>query len=398
MQPKQRAPHEFERRVLLAVAGTTPQILTETLYALTQSAQPFVPTEVHVVTTTEGAHRIRLQLLDKTKGKFHEFCHDYGLAGQIAFPPENVKILTDVTGKTLQDIVSPEDNENAADQIVAWLRSFTQDEDCAIHACLAGGRKTMGFYLGYGLSLYGREQDRLSHVLVSPEFEGHREFFYKPPASQTIFARSMVGALVDERPITTDDAKIWLAEIPFVRLREGIPSELLDGKASYTDAVQAVQQSLPNSLLKIDIPNRQLICGGVAVKFSPRELAFYTWHAQRRLAHGDAAWISWKDTLGRDNPQMNEYFSAYLAVLGHDRMHPDYEEARRAFAEGFGKDDWANMLHHVNGGIRQELGKHRGHPFELHAIKGDRGNLKKYALTYPEDKIEIKGLSLGGND
>ena len=57
-------------------------------------------------------------------------------------------------------------------------------------------------------------------------------------------------------------SKIWLAEIPFVRLREGIPSELLDGKASYTDAVQAVQQSLPNSLLKIDIRIASLSAAG----------------------------------------------------------------------------------------------------------------------------------------
>jgi CRISPR-associated protein (TIGR02584 family) len=31
---------------------------------------------------------------------------------------------------------------------------------------IAGGRKTMGFYAGYALSLYGRAQDRMSHVLV----------------------------------------------------------------------------------------------------------------------------------------------------------------------------------------------------------------------------------------
>ena len=29
----------------------------------------------------------------------------------------------------------------------------------------------MGFYLGYALSLYGRTQDRLSHVLVSSPYE-----------------------------------------------------------------------------------------------------------------------------------------------------------------------------------------------------------------------------------
>ena len=286
MQFEHRAPHEYPRRALLAVAGTTPQILTETLFALSQSDPPFVPTEVHVATTSEGANRIRLQLLDEQNGKFHAFCRDYGLTGKIDFLPENVKVLADGAGHALRDIVSPRDNELAADQIVQWLRSFTRDADCAIHACLAGGRKTMGFYLGYGLSLYGREQDRLSHVLVSPEFEGHREFFYKPPAAQTLYGRSMVGALMDERLVSTDDAKIWLAGIPFVRLRDGLPAALLDGTSSYTEAVQAAQQSLPDNTLVIDLPGRRIVCGGIPVKLPPRELAFYAWHAQRRLRPG----------------------------------------------------------------------------------------------------------------
>ena len=36
----------------------------------------------------------------------------------------------------------------------------------------------MGYYLGYALSLFGRSQDRLSHVLVSDGYEGHPEFYY----------------------------------------------------------------------------------------------------------------------------------------------------------------------------------------------------------------------------
>lgn len=139
-----RAPQEYPRRVLLAVAGTTPQILTETLYALTQSATPFIPTEVHVMTTSEGAHRIRLQLLDKENGKFLEFCRDYGLTRKITFKPSNVKVLSNGGRERLQDIVSP------------------RDPDCAIHACFAGGRKTMGFYLEYSTDLVFRSDATLS--------------------------------------------------------------------------------------------------------------------------------------------------------------------------------------------------------------------------------------------
>jgi CRISPR-associated protein NE0113 (Cas_NE0113) len=124
----------------------------------------------------------------------------------------------------------------------------------------------MGFYLGYGLSLFGREQDRLSHVLVSPEFESHREFFYKPPKAQTLYGRIMVGAIVDERPISTADAKIWLAEIPFVRLRDGLTKELLEGKITLTHAVRAIQASLPISDLMVDLARHKLTCGGIGIR------------------------------------------------------------------------------------------------------------------------------------
>jgi len=390
LQSEHRAPHEYPRRVLLAVAGTTPQILTETLYALSQLEPPFIPTEVHVVTTSEGAHRIRLQLLDTLSGKFHAFCRDYGMTGKISFPPENVKVLTYLSVTALPDIVSPRDNEQAADQIIAWLRSFAKDGDCAIHACLAGGRKTMGFYLGYGLSLYGREQDRLSHVLVSPEFEGHREFFYKPPVAQTLYARSMVGALVDERPVSTDDANVWLAEIPFVRLRDGLPSSLLDGKSSYTDSVQAVQASLPDNMLVIDFVNRQIVCGGIPIKLAPRELAFYAWHARRLITHGAKSPLGWKDTLGENSKPMAEYFATYLEVLHKDELNPDYMEARRAFAAGFGKDDWAGIVHRLNKGIRSALGEYHGAKFEIRSSRvGGVSNLRAYGLDYPVERIVV---------
>jgi CRISPR-associated protein (TIGR02584 family) len=41
----------------------------------------------------------------------------------------------------------------------------TADPQASLHVSIAGERKTMGFYVGYALSLFGRTQGRLSHVL-----------------------------------------------------------------------------------------------------------------------------------------------------------------------------------------------------------------------------------------
>lgn len=41
------APHTYPRRILVAVTGLSPQVVTETLYALAVAADlPFVPTDI----------------------------------------------------------------------------------------------------------------------------------------------------------------------------------------------------------------------------------------------------------------------------------------------------------------------------------------------------------------
>ncbi len=67
------------RRILLAATGLTPQVITETLYALATAEMPFVPTEVHLVTTATGAENARLNLLLPKTGWFHRLRADYRL-------------------------------------------------------------------------------------------------------------------------------------------------------------------------------------------------------------------------------------------------------------------------------------------------------------------------------
>lgn len=171
------------KRILLAVTGLSPQILTETLYALTVVQTPaWIPDEIHLITSKEGAEHARLSLLDANAGQFHSFCRDYPIAENIHFPAENIHLIRNQDGQPLSDIRSPEDNARSADAIHALVRQFTADPATELHVSIAGGRKTMGFYLGYSLSLTARPQDKLSHVLVSDPFESLPDFYY-PPAT-----------------------------------------------------------------------------------------------------------------------------------------------------------------------------------------------------------------------
>ncbi|NDP40793.1 MAG: TIGR02584 family CRISPR-associated protein [Rhodoferax sp.] len=155
-------PASYQRRVLLVVSGLSPQIVTETIYALALAGESrFVPTEVHIITTKEGAQKAELSLLSTDLGWFHKLCDDYQLPA-IAFNRDHIHVMQDANGQDMSDIRSIEDNSAAADYITAQVRAFSSDDKCALHVSIAGGRKTMGFYLGYALSLYGRPQDRLS--------------------------------------------------------------------------------------------------------------------------------------------------------------------------------------------------------------------------------------------
>ena len=222
------------------MTGLSPQIITETLYALavkpTAGQQPWIPTEVHIITTQEGAEHA-IELLHPSTGWFHRLCEEYNLTG-ISFDQNNIHVLQDPGGQPLTDIREIDDNENAADQITEIVRELTEDDDSTLHVSIAGGRKTMGFYLGYALSLYGRPQDEMSHVLVSPPFESLRDFFFPIDDGELIRAHE------NGKPLQRKDAVVTLASIPFVRMRSGLPEELRNGKSSFSETVEAVQRGL----------------------------------------------------------------------------------------------------------------------------------------------------------
>lgn len=296
-------PSTFPRRILLATIGLAPQILTETLYALAVCGDPpFVPNEIHVITTEEGRHRLTLALLDASTAKLAEFAREFDLAQlESALTPERVHVIHDPAGSTLSDISSGSDSEAAADQIVSLVRTLTSDDNAAVHVSIAGGRKTMGFLLGYALSLFGRTQDRLSHVLVDQPFENHPQFFYPPRNPRVLYAK-------DDRPINTADAKLSLAEIPFVRLRYGLPQELVEGEASFSETVALAQKSIAEPQLVIDPKNRVIACHGVRLSLQPLQFAIYAWLARRRLEglDGDGA-VHWSTADPRE--LLNEYRS-----------------------------------------------------------------------------------------
>ena len=281
-----------QRHILVCVAGMTPQIVTETLYALTQEQRERVD-EIRIVTTLGGRDRMLRDLLTKPDGEFFKFCRDYHIdPGNIKFDETTITLLRTPDGLMLQDIRTKEENEFAADQICELVRELTGDENVRLHASAAGGRKTMSIYLTAAMQLFGRPQDKLSHVLVNEDFETHPAFFYIPPQPCMLDLKDRQGNLI--KRISTAEARIHLAEIPFIRLRGARSDWLRQGGRNYSDFVRQAQEylDLADSVHDVNIYllSKTLMVTNRRVKLPEREFFIYTLLAylrkQQRSADG----------------------------------------------------------------------------------------------------------------
>jgi CRISPR-associated protein (TIGR02584 family) len=362
-------PQDFPRRILLCVTGLSPQVVTETLYALAHATPPFLPTEVHLVTTQEGAKLAKAALLHPDGGQFHALLADYPQLGAPRFDEENIHVITAPDGSELADIRTPEENASAADAITALVARLTSDAEAALHVSIAGGRKTMGFYLGYAFSLYARPQDRLSHVLVSAPFESHPEFFFPPARPRRLATR-------DGRHIDTAEAVVTLAEIPVVRLRHGLPEALARGEASFNATVAALQESFAPPRLSIDLSTRRVRCGVREVTLKPALLA----------------WLAfWADTARQGQPLRHwreiapaEFLDLYARVVGIDAEA--YEKAARRLSSGMEQEFFEENNAKLEAALKKSLGPAAA-PYLL--VRAGRRPRTRRGLTLPPQAIEI---------
>ena len=367
------APGVYPRRVLLAVSGLSPQIVTETLYALAiRSEQPWVPTEICLLTTARGAEHARLNLLSADPGWFHRLRADYHLP-EMHFDADCIEVIRDAAGTPLTDIRSQADNDATADALTEAVRAFTADLDSALHVSIAGGRKTMGYYLGYALSLFGRAQDRLSHVLVEEGYEGHPQFYYPSPGERVIHT---LGP--NPRPLDCQQAAVTLAEIPFVRLREGQPAALLAGSARFSDVVAALNRALAPPRLVINVADGQVEACGQAVSMAPANLAFLLWFARR----------AWTGLYGLRRPADGvpdaDYAQAYLEE--YDRLQGLNPRIEARYRDGMSQGDFDERRTRVNQAFLEALGPREAAPYLI----AGTGRPKTYRLDLPAAAITIE--------
>ncbi len=243
--------------ILLAISGLTPQIVTETFFALSVQKKIKID-EIYVITTQLG----KKVLEGKTSSpaislntELKNLCKDYNLPIPKFTFKRNVIVATEETTK-LYDVKTDRDNVLFPNKAAEIFSKLTTDANTALHVSLSGGRKSMSAHLALVLSLFARSQDKLYHVLTEEKFESKN--FYPKSAEE-------IAALV-------------LAEIPFVRLRSLNSPYLKKGK-KYYDIVLATQRRLSfltnNQKLILELKKRVLRYGENSIRLTPKEIALY---------------------------------------------------------------------------------------------------------------------------
>ncbi|MFT6906601.1 MAG: CRISPR-associated protein (TIGR02584 family) [Oleiphilaceae bacterium] len=374
-------PEEYSKRILVAVSGLSPAILTETLYALAVDQKPaFVPTEIHLISTIEGKQRAENALLKGEVAAFKSLCKEYDLKG-ITFTADHIHVIENKQGQPLNDIRNPDDNECAADFIVSKLKDLTSDEHSAVHVSIAGGRKTMGYYVGYALSLFGRPQDRLSHVLVDEDFETCSTFYY--PTKQ-----AMIGYNRKDKPVDFADAKVNLAEIPFVRLRSYLPKKAVENNrlischTSFSHTVKLAELSKKERSLVIDASRKMLVVNGQECEWKQTEifLAFYVWVIKQTVFNSEKLECPKEYNKG--------YADSFLEVyepIGVAKR--EISKTEDAFTKGMDATFFNDKVSRVNTELREMMGDSLASSFEIKR-SGKRG-FSLYSVTLDEDEVTI---------
>lgn len=372
-------PASYPRRLLVLVAGLTPQIVTETLYALARQPEPFIPTHIHLITTQQGAERANMLLLKSPPGHFHQLCAELDLPA-IEFTARNIHVLRDAEGEPLQDIRSPEENACVADQIMQLMRGWCADDGCSLHVSLAGGRKTMTYYLGTALSLFGRAQDRLSHVLVDEAFENHRDFFYPTRHSGLIYDR-------DNRPLDTSEARVSLAHIPFVRLGSEKPDLLRQGTRTFSEMVDAAQQALGPLQLVLNPVQGELRIQGQKARLADTDMAFMLWFiAMERDCNDPWRPPSEGERCMESAEQFLKQYAAVQKLHGGSDDRP-YESLRN----GMDLDWFRNRIKHLKQVLSKQLGSGMADRARIELLAR---NPARYGLALPLQHIQIEDFDL----
>jgi CRISPR-associated protein Csx14 len=246
----------------------------------------------------------------------------------------------------------------------------------------------MSFYMGSSLQLFGRPWDKLYHVLVTPEFESNPDFYYKHRKDSILKKNG--------KTLHTKDARIYLAELPFIRLRNKIS---LNGK-DFSELVREGQKEIDIATLqpelKVNLSERTVYIGDNLIEMVPVQLMIY------------AAYLRYKTERcgypGR--PYCTDCFDCYPSIgdissrQAFESMVSEYrkiyylqpmraEELLDKHRNGMDQAAIRQNISKINRSIREQLNDETLLPYYIiSSVKKYAGS--RYGVRVEKTKIQIK--------
>ncbi|MCX7834062.1 MAG: CRISPR-associated ring nuclease Csm6 [Ignavibacteria bacterium] len=253
------------KNILIAVSGLTPQIISETFFCLAVKKKIQI-NEILVITTARGRDIIlgndneynKKRKYPPLEKELKRMCIMYKLKPPV-FTSSNIKVANEQSIE-LYDIRDDKHNILFPNKVCEIIKEKTNDKNSVLHCSISGGRKTMSVDLAFALSLFGRMEDKLYHVLIDESLEFSKFF----PESKS------------------EAKKLEIAEIPYVRLRPllgEITKNKVFTKMSYIELVKYTQQQLKiksADVLYINSRRREIFFGSnEPVKLEPKKFDLY---------------------------------------------------------------------------------------------------------------------------
>ena len=262
----------MNKTVLVVGMGTSPAVMTETVWALAHQSEPVVPDEVVVITTKSGKDALRTAIMSGAPSVWNRLKtalvkEKIAIDGKLVFGDTSIRVIPDADGNEASDLRTGADNLRAADFMLGELRKYTADSATIVLCSIAGGRKTMSALLFSCMSLLGREDDKVYHVLLPPEFEcGTEPPFFFPEPGVTYTSKKT------EKKYRANKVQSELFEVPFVRMRGWYQDKFKTIPPSYRTLISRVQEVAPPAVtypeIEIDAWNGWVKVDGKAVAMS----------------------------------------------------------------------------------------------------------------------------------
>ena len=354
------------KNILLAISGLTPQIVTETLFALSVQKRITID-EIFIITTKRG--KTVIEGKDKSastpntslKKEINNLCRDYKI-NTPKFTVKNNVIAAEEESLELYDIKTDKDNILFPNKAAVLIKKLTNNSSFTIHASLSGGRKSMSAHLAIVLSLFARTQDKLYHVLTEEKFE-FKNFY----------------------PKTKAEAKaLTIAEIPFVKLRS-LNSTIIKSAKNYSEIVEKSQEKLQflteDAKLIVELKNRTIRYKGNYIYFTPTEISIYFLFAEKKISNSTGYTISEIQSLDFANKlktSLEENFHQYF----------DSKDSKHWHKKGVAPEYFLSIRSKLNSKIISLFeNKELASQFKIISTKhyGD----SSYSILAPKDKLGI---------